>query len=98
MRAFIDTNVVVDLLAHRIHFYEEAAQIFSLASEGYLTAFVSPTTFSTTAYLMERAKKKNIAETLRKFSTLVQIAPMDKATIEQSIAADCQFQDIEDAM
>lgn len=98
MRVFIDTNVVVDLLAHRAHFYEEAAQIFSLAAEGHLTAFVSPTTFSTTAYLMERAKKKNIAEVLRKFFTLDQIAPMDKGTIEQSIAVDCQFLDIENAM
>lgn len=35
MRVFIDTNVVVDLLAHRSHFYEEAAQIFSLVAQAY---------------------------------------------------------------
>ena len=51
---FVDTNVMVDLLAHREPFYEAAAQLFSLADRNKCTITIAALSFSTTAYLLER--------------------------------------------
>jgi predicted nucleic acid-binding protein len=39
IRAFIDTNVLLDHLAQRKGFCEDAAAIFSMVDDGYLVGF-----------------------------------------------------------
>jgi len=40
-RLFVDTNVMIDLLARREPFYEAAMKVFSLADSGSCTAVVA---------------------------------------------------------
>ena len=54
MKIFIDTNVMVDLLAQPEPFYADVARLFSLVDMGKCTASVAALSFSTTAYLLEK--------------------------------------------
>ena len=99
MKLFIDTNVMVDLLAHRQPFYEEAFVLFSLVDKERYDAVVASMSYATTAYVLGRGvPHEKIALTLRQFSSIVEIAAVDEKAVRKAIADDCKFVDIEDAM
>lgn len=52
--AFIDTNVVIDLLAKREPFWYSSARIFDLAEQKQVEAFVSPLTLVTVYYILQK--------------------------------------------
>ncbi len=47
MKVFLDTNVVLDLLAKRVPFFEAAAEIVTLALEKRIDLYVSSISFVT---------------------------------------------------
>lgn len=99
MRVLVDTNVMIDLLAHRQPFYEDAFALFSLADKGCIDAVVASLSYATTAYVLERAMtNKEVTQTLREFSSLVEIAAVDEKSVRKALAEDSRFDDIEDAM
>lgn len=98
-RIFIDTNVMIDLLARRAPFYEEAKLIFSLVDIGRYTAVIAPISFSTAAYLLGRKLSfEELSKQLRDFSSIVEIANIDERIVRKSLSVSSQFHDIEDAM
>ncbi|MEY8591756.1 PIN domain-containing protein [Butyricimonas hominis] len=98
-KVFIDTNVMVDLLAKREPFYDTAKQLFSLVDLGKCSAVVAAISFSTTAYLLERKLSyEEIYLVLRQFSSIVEIASIDERTVRKSLSVTSRFRDIEDAM
>lgn len=99
MKIFVDTNVMVDLLARREPFYTDAARLFSLVDMGKCTAVVASVSFSTTAYLLEkRLSYEALSHTLRQFASIVEIAAIDERTVRKSLSTTSLFRDIEDAM
>lgn len=48
---FIDTNIVIDLLAKRTEFYEEAAILFSLSDTNELKLATSALSLANTNYI-----------------------------------------------
>lgn len=99
MKIFVDTNVMVDLLARREPFYADAARLFSLVDMGKCTAAVAAMSFSTTAYLLEkRLSYDDLAHILRQFASIVEIAAIDERTVRKSLSTTSFFRDIEDAM
>lgn len=98
-KIFVDTNVIVDLLAKREPFYDNAAKIFSLVDMGRCTAVVAAISFSTIAYLLERKLSyEELSHILRQFSSIVDIAAVDERTVRKSLSTTSRFRDIEDAM
>ena len=98
-KVFADTNVMVDLLAHRVPFYEAAMRLFSLTDRGECTIVVSALSFSTTAYLLERKLNyEDLSLVLRQFASIVEIASVDERTVRKSLSTTSGFRDIEDAM
>ena len=96
-RLFVDTNLVIDLLAQRTGFYEEAQELFSLADDGQVKLFVSSLTIANVNYILsENLKLKNSRQILSQFKVLVQILPMDEKIIELALVSD--FKDFEDAI
>lgn len=99
MKIFVDTNVMVDLLARREPFYADAARLFSLVDMGKCTAVVAAMSFSTTAYLLEKhLNYEDLAHILRQFASIVKIATIDERTVRKSLSTGSLFHDIEDAM
>lgn len=95
---FLDTNIVIDLLAKREPFYRSAAQLFSLADKGKFQLCVSALTFANTHYILLKEKKPEEAKLiLRKLKLLVKVVSLDDKIIGLSLN-DNDFKDYEDAL
>ena len=96
-KLFLDVNIVVDFLGEREHFYKSAAKLLTLADRKKIKIFTSPTSISTTYYLLTKYENAKIAlEKIRRFKLLCSIAVMDDEVIDKAINSD--FKDFEDAM
>lgn len=97
-RLLIDTNLVIDLLSKREAYYQEAAQVFSLADKKEITLTISSLTFANTNYILSKlTSAKEAREILRKFKVLVEIINLDDRIIELALS-DVQFPDFEDGL
>lgn len=97
-KVFVDTNVMIDLLAHRHPFYEDAAKLFSLADMKLCCIVVASFSFATCAYVMRKVGTEVLKSILCDFSSLVEITGLNRDVVLRSISVDCTFEDIEDAM
>ena len=96
-KLLIDTNIIIDLLAKREPFYQEAQELFTLADEKSLSLFISALSFANTHYILARHLKADAArKILIKFKTLVEVLPFDDKVLELALASD--FNDLEDAI
>ncbi len=97
-KAFLDTNIVLDLLAERHPFYADAAQLFAKAERGEVQLFVSALTFANVNYILLKHCKPNEAkQILRKLKLLVSVLSLDDRIIDLSLN-DVAFTDYEDAL
>jgi predicted nucleic acid-binding protein len=95
---FIDTNIVIDLLAKREPFYRSSAQLFSMADKMKLQLCVSALTFANTNYILSRVRKPDeVRLILRKLKLLVKVISLDDKIIGLSLN-DSDFKDYEDAL
>ena len=96
-KILVDTNIVLDLLAERKKFLDEAQELFTLSDKNQIKLFVSSLTFANTYYILsQKMKLNNVRKTLRKFKVLVEVLPMDDKIIDLSLDSD--FKDFEDAI
>ncbi len=96
-RVFLDTDIVLDLLAERHPFYAAAASIFTLAETGQLEVCVSSLTYSHIHYILRKVVGNSEARnSLKKLKLLVTILPVDETVVEQALSS--EFQDFEDAI
>jgi predicted nucleic acid-binding protein len=94
----VDTNIVIDLLAKRKGFYDEAAELFSLSDKKKVRLVISSLTFANTNYVLSNQKTaKEAREILRKFKVLVEIVNLDDKIIELALSDD-DFLDFEDGL
>lgn len=97
-KIFLDTNIVIDLLSRRQPFYEEAADIFSLADKKEIELSVSSLTIANTSYILLKQMDGNSAKAiLRKLRLIVKILPLDDKIIGLALNDDT-FSDFEDAL
>ena len=94
---FIDTNIVLDLLAHRIPFYSEAAKLFSLADKKKVKLSISALCLADIHYILSKQiPEAEVRRILRKFKVLVNVLPMDDKITD--LALNSEFRDFEDAI
>jgi len=97
-KLFIDTNIIIDLLAKREPFYDEAAMLFTLADKQKIGLSVSALTFANTNYILLQSKKPEDAKLiLRKLKLIVQVLSLDEKIVGLSLN-DNDFKDYEDAI
>jgi predicted nucleic acid-binding protein len=56
MRIFVDTNLLLDVLAKREPFYAAAARVWTMAKTGACEALVSGITLNTVFYIVRKAR------------------------------------------
>lgn len=96
-KAFIDTDIILDVLAKREPHYEFAAHLLSLADRGKIKLGVSALTFSNLNYLLSKQfGSAKARKTLIRFKTLVSVITVDDKIIELALASN--FKDFEDAI
>ena len=94
---FLDTNIVLDLLAERLPFYTEAAKLFSLADKKKLKLSISSLCLADAHYILSRQNPEiEVRKVLRKFKVLVNVLPLDDKISDLALNSD--FKDFEDAI
>ncbi len=97
MKVFIDTNVLLDVLAHRKPFYPEAERIWSLAESGRLEGYVSAISFNNCYYIIHKyAGRKSADKAIRLLRDIFSPVDLTAQVINQAI--DAGFSDFEDAI
>jgi len=97
-RLFIDTNIVIDLLSRREPFYDESANLFSLADKKIIELNISSLTVANTSYiLLRQTDSKKAKEILRKLRLIVNILPLDDKIVGLALNDD-SFSDFEDGL
>ncbi|MFZ0282564.1 MAG: PIN domain-containing protein [Bacteroidales bacterium] len=94
---FLDTNIILDLLANRMPFYTEAANLFSLADKKKVKLSISSLCLADVHYILSRQNPEmKVRNILRTFKVLVNVLPLDVKIIE--LALNSEFRDFEDAI
>ncbi len=97
-RLYIDTNIVIDLLSRREPFYEEAANLFSLADKKIIELSISSLTVANTGFtLLRQTNSTSAKEILRKLRLIINILPLDDKIIGIALN-DNSFDDFEDGL
>jgi len=97
-KLFIDTNIVIDLLSRREPFYEEAANLFSLADKKIIELSISSSTIANISYtLLRQTNSASAKEILRKLRLIINILPLDDKIIGIALN-DNLFDDFEDGL
>jgi predicted nucleic acid-binding protein len=97
-KLFADTNIVIDLLSHRVPFYDEVAILFSLADKKKIELTVSALTIANTSYiLLSQMDVKAVKSLLRKLRLIIKILPLDDKITALALNDD-NFPDFEDAL
>ena len=96
IRAFLDTNIVIDLLERREPFCYDAIRLFTMAYNKQVELVVSPMTYSTASFLLHKHGADGVRKLLANFRQLSRIATTDERIVDDSLASN--FKDFEDAM
>ncbi|HEC41775.1 MAG TPA: PIN domain-containing protein [Bacteroides sp.] len=93
----LDTNIVLDLLARRMPFYNEAAELLSLADRKTISLSLSSLSLANTHYILTKYTTEREARTIiRNFKVLVQVLSFDDKITDLALNSD--FKDFEDAI
>lgn len=94
---FLDTNVIIDVLANREPHVASAAQLFDLAVKGRVTLYVSALSYSTIYYIIRKGiSHKQMVSILEGLEAVTETVDVTKAIIVKSLLSD--FKDFEDAI
>ena len=94
---FLDTNIILDLLAYRMPFYTEAAKLFSLADKKKVKLSISSLGLADAHYILSRQNPEmEVRNVLRKFKVLVNVLPLDDKITD--LALNSEFRDFEDGI
>ena len=97
-KLYVDTNIVIDLLARRLSFFEDAATLFSLADKKQIELSVSSLTIANTSYILtQQMDSKNAKLILRKLRLIVKTLSLDDKIIGLALN-DENFSDFEDGL
>ena len=94
---FVDTNIIIDLLAKREPFYKEAQDLFTLSDKKEIQLCISSLSFANAYYsIVKHHREVDAKKYLAKFKVLVKVLPLEDKAIELALVAD--FNDFEDGL
>ncbi|SCY66847.1 type II toxin-antitoxin system VapC family toxin [Flavobacterium caeni] len=94
---FVDTNIIIDLLAKREPFYKEAQDLFTLSDKKEIQLCISSLSFANAYYsIVKHHKEVEARKYLAKFKVLVTVFPLEDKAIELALAS--EFNDFEDGL
>jgi predicted nucleic acid-binding protein len=96
-KAFIDTDVILDLMTGRAPFAMDAARIFSLSERKKISICTSGSVFCNAYYVLRKlGTHKKVVESLTQLSGLIEIIDLPGSAVRQALAS--AFNDFEDAL
>lgn len=96
-KIFVDTNILVDLIADRRPFSKFAIQIFSKAGDKKIKLYTSSHSIATTHYLLKKfIDEKDLREVLLNIIDYVNVIAIDVDVIKKGLKS--KHKDFEDAL
>jgi predicted nucleic acid-binding protein len=96
-KLFLDTNIIVDLIADRKPFSKYAIKIFKHAEEKKVQIFTSSHSIATTHYLLKKhVEEKILREILSNLIEFITIVPVNNDVIKKALKS--KHKDFEDAI
>ncbi len=96
-KIFLDTDIIIDLLAQRNPFYEDAVKVFTLAKNKKIKCFTSSNSIANIYYILSRFENKNFAKAnIIKLRRIVSITDISENAVDMALNSD--FKDFEDAL
>ena len=96
-KIFIDTNILVDLIADRKPFSKYAIEIFNNAEQKKVNLFTSSHSIATTHYLLKKyLDEKNLREVLLSLFDYLTVIPVDTDVLKKGLRS--KHKDFEDAV
>jgi predicted nucleic acid-binding protein len=96
-RFLLDTNIVLDLLAQRMPFYQDAAELFSQADRKSVWLALSSISLANTHYISRKFRSENeTRQIIRDLRVLVEVLSFDAKITDLALNSD--FRDFEDAI
>ena len=97
MKLFIDTNVVLDVLAQREPWFGDSARLLAHIEQGGATGHMAAHTLTTLHDLLARhLGQQKTAAVLIDLTTLLRVEPVDRQVLQQALALG--WRDFEDAV
>ena len=97
MKIFVDTNILVDLIADRKPFSKFAIQLFSKAEVGKLELYTSSHSIATTHYLLKKyVDEKDLREVLFNLLEYLNIVAINLDILKKGLKS--KHKDFEDAI
>lgn len=94
---FVDTDVIIDLLANRQPHFHFSAVLFTLAEMNKFELFTTPTVIENTFYLLRKQLGNEAAKNaLRKLRLIIHVIDSSEKVIDQALNS--SFSDFEDAV
>ena len=85
MKAFLDTNIILDLLLER-EGCEDCAQILDMAEDGHLNLYISALTMVNVAYVYRKAVGKNaVIPNLKILNSVFNVIPTTPDDIDDAL-------------
>jgi predicted nucleic acid-binding protein len=85
-KIFVDTNIIIDLVADRTPFSKFAIEIFDKAEKKKIQLFTSSHTIATTHYLLKKyIEKKQLRELLYNLLEYLQVVAIDQDIIKKGL-------------
>ena len=96
-KVFLDTNIIVDLIADRRPFSKFAIEIFNKAEEKKIEIFTSSHSIATTHYLLKKyLDEKPLREVLYNLLDYLTVVPVDIDVLKKGLRS--KHKDFEDAI
>ena len=96
-KVFVDTDVILDLLARRIPHFHFSAVLFTFAEMKKLELYTTPLIIANTFYILRKQLGNESAKNaLRKLRILLHIIDSTESIIDKALNSD--FSDFEDAI
>ena len=96
-QAFIDSDVLLDMITGRLPFSKEAAALFTLFDKKHLKGYVSSLSFSNLYYVLRKyTSHTKVINSLQELSDLIEIVNVDQVIVKTALKS--AFKDFEDAL
>jgi predicted nucleic acid-binding protein len=96
-KIFVDSDVILDLLAERTPFYEDAAKIFTLAYRTKIELYTTPVILANVFYILRKSiGNSKSKERLKDLRLLVKILSINEHIVDETLVSD--FSDFEDGL
>jgi predicted nucleic acid-binding protein len=96
-KIFIDSDIILDLLAQRNSFYDNAAKIFTLAYERKIELYTTVVVLANVFYVLRKIRgNEESKRQLKNLRILVHILPVNENITD--MALNSKFSDFEDAI